>query len=206
MKILAVSDQVDPLIYSPRVRDRFGDVDLVLSCGDLPYSYMEFITTMLGVPCLFVHGNHDCAEHTSGGCLLQEPGGWVDLDRRTVEVKGILLAGLEGSIWYRPNARYQYREREMALRAWRLLPGLLLNRMRYGRYLDILIAHAPPLGIHDSEDLAHRGFETFLRFMERFHPTYLLHGHQHVYGREVCETQYLATKVINVFPYKVIEW
>lgn len=179
---------------------------MVVSCGDLPYSYLEYVTTVLGVPCLFVHGNHDCPEHTSGGCVLAEPGGWVNLHQATVEVRGVLLAGLEGSIWYRPNAPYQYSERQMAQRVWRLLPGLLANRARHGRYLDILVTHAPPLGIHDDQDPAHRGFEAYLRFMERFRPRYLLHGHRHVYGREVCETRYLDTQVVNVFPFKVIEW
>jgi len=39
--------------------DRFGDVELVLSCGDLPYYYLEYIVSMLNVPLLYVHGNHD---------------------------------------------------------------------------------------------------------------------------------------------------
>ena len=78
--------------------------------------------------------------------------------------------------------------------------------MRYGRYLDILITHSPPFGIHDDEDPAHRGFKAFLRFMARFRPRYLLHGHRHVYRPEPCKTRYLGTEVINVYPSELVEW
>jgi len=206
MKILAVSDQVVEGIYSSHIRGRFGDVELVLSCGDLSYSYLEYIATMLNVPCLFVHGNHDCPEYTADGCTLIGPGGWVNLDGRSVEAKGLLLAGLEGSIRYRPRAPFQYTESEMAYKVWRLAPALLMNRVLYGRYLDILITHSPPFGIHDGADLPHCGFRAFLGFMARFRPRYLLHGHKHVYGPEPSRTHYLGTEVINVYPFRVIEW
>ena len=75
MKLLAVSDLVVEGIYSSRIRERFGDVDMVLSCGDLPYSYLEYIVSMLNVPCFFVHGNHDHPEYMSDGRVLTRPGG-----------------------------------------------------------------------------------------------------------------------------------
>ena len=87
MKILAVSDQVVESIYSSRIRERFGDVDMVVSCGDVPYYYLEYIVSMLNVPSLFVHGNHDQPEHTSSGRTIAEPGGWVNLDGRVVNTK-----------------------------------------------------------------------------------------------------------------------
>ena len=83
--------------------------------------------------------------------------------------------------------------------------SLLLNRLRKGRYLDILITHAPPYGIHDEVDVCHLGFQALLTFMKRFRPRYLLHGHVHRYGNEAWRTQYLDTEVINVFPSCVIE-
>ena len=205
MKILAVSDHVVESVYSSHIRQRFGDVDMVLSCGDLPYSYMEYIVSMLNVPCFFVHGNHDHPEYTADGRTLIEPGGWTNLDGQTVQDKGLLLAGLEGSMRYKPNAPFQYTESEMAYKVWCLAPALLMNRMLHGRYLDILITHSPPFGIHDGEDLPHRGFKALLWFMERFRPRYLLHGHKHVYGPETWRTRYLDTEVINVYPLRAIE-
>ena len=206
VKILAVADEVVNSLYSPQLAERFGDVDLVVSCGDLPYSYLEFIVSTLNVPCFYVHGNHDCDEHLSCGDILGEPGGWANLDRRTAIYRGVILGGLQGSIRYRPGPPYQYSDFEMRTRIWSMVPNLLTNRMRHGRYLDILITHSPPFSIHDAQDRAHRGFLSFLPFMARFRPRYLLHGHQHLYGREEYQTRFLTTEIINVFPYRVIEW
>ena len=206
MKILAVSDQVVSDLCGPNLRRQFGDVDMVLSCGDLSYSYLQHIAATLSVPCFYVHGNHDQPEYLSSGDTLMAPGGWINLDRRMVWAKGLLLAGLEGSIRYRPGASYQYTEGEMALKIWRMVPGLAMNRLRHGRYLDILISHSPPFGIHDGEDPAHRGYRVLRRFAGRFRPRYLLHGHQHTCAQETCQTRYLSTEVINVHPFRVIEW
>jgi Icc-related predicted phosphoesterase len=206
VKILAVSDQVVDRIYSPRILEQFGDVDMVLSCGDLPYSYLEYIVSMLNVSCFFVHGNHDRPEYMANGRTLVRPGGWVNLDGRTEEVKRILLGGLEGSMRYKPREPFQYTESEMTYKVWRMTLSLLMNRIRYGRYLDILITHAPPYGIHDGEDQCHRGFGALLGFMARFRPRYLLHGHKHTYRSETWRTRYLDTEVINVYPFRVIEW
>jgi Icc-related predicted phosphoesterase len=206
VKILAVSDHVDDAVYNRRIVDRFEDVDIVVSCGDLPYSYLEFIATLLNVPCFYVHGNHDQPEYRASGTTLTEPGGWIDLDGRTVEEKEVLLGGLEGSIRYKPDGRYQYSEPAMAWKIVRMTPSLLVNRLWRGRYLDVLIAHSPPRGIHDGEDVAHRGFRSFLAFMDRFKPRYLLHGHKHVYGTEPKRTCYKETEVINVDPFRVIEY
>jgi Icc-related predicted phosphoesterase len=205
VEILAVSDQVVDAIYSAHIVERFGNVEMVVSCGDLPYSYLEYIVSMLNVPCFYVHGNHDRPEYRASGDTLTEPGGWVDLDGKTVEAKGVLLAGLEGSIRYKPNAPFQYAERTMAWRVWQLAPALLMNRMQYGRFLDILVTHSPPRGIHDGDDLPHRGFEAFLGLMDRFRPRYLLHGHKHVYGPDPTRTRYAQTDVVNVHPFRLIK-
>ncbi len=206
MKILAVSDQVVGSIYSSRIRGQFGDVDMVLACGDLPYYYLEFIVSMLNVPCFFVHGNHDRPEHTADGRTVTEPGGWVNLDERTVNSKGLFLGGLEGSMRYKPDVPFQYTEKEMVYKIWRMTPSLLMNRMLQGRALDILITHAPPKGIHDGDDWPHRGCEAFLGLMERYRPRYLLHGHKHIYKMDIWKTRYMDTEVINVYPYRVIEF
>jgi uncharacterized protein len=206
MKILCLSDQVVSNIYDARMRDRFGDVDVVLSCGDLPYYYMEFIVSLLNVPCFYVHGNHDQPEHKSDGRVISSPGGWINVDRRTVECKGLLIGGLEGCLRYKPNVPYQYSDLGMHSRSWQMIPELILNRARHGRFIDILITHAPPRGIHDGPDLPHRGFEVFTHMMDRFRPRYLLHGHKHIYGHETRKTTYHQTQVINVHPFHLLEW
>lgn len=208
MKILTISDRVDELIHSPAIRRFFGDVDLVLSCGDLPHYYLEFIVTMLGGPLFFVTGNH-------GNAILHQylpreewefPGGCENIDGHVVRYRRLLIAGLEGSMRYNSNPHFQYTEREMTWKAWQLVPRLVLNRLLYGRYLDILITHAPPLGIHDRPDRCHQGFRTFVTLMQRFRPRYLIHGHIHIYNpSETVETIYHQTRVINTYGYQTLE-
>lgn len=207
MQILTVSDKVVESIYSEAIKRRFGDVDLVLGCGDLPPNYLEFIVTMLSVPLLYVFGNHDQGIYTANGKFKYAPTGCINMDERVVEVKGLLIGGLEGSMRYSGRGKHQYTEQDMRWKALRMAPALWLNRLRYGRFLDILITHAPPYGIHDGTDLCHTGFKTFLRMMDTYRPRYLIHGHQHVYSpHTTIRTTYRDTQVINTYGYQVIQW
>ena len=111
MKILAVSDVENALLYSPMIMDRFQDVDLILSCGDLPYYYIEYMVSMLNVPCYFVRGNHANAREYGVAGTRKYPWGAVDVHHRCVEDDtGLLLAGLRvfkiqpGSIPVYPGA------------------------------------------------------------------------------------------------------
>ncbi len=207
MRVLAISDKVVPSLYSEQIRQRVGEVDLVISCGDLPYYYIDYVVSMVNRPAFFVYGNHGRAvEYWSNNQAVTGPVGAFNLHRQTVQEGGLLLAGLEGSIRYSRAPRFQYTEAEMWANIARLAPGLLLNRLRYGRWLDVLVTHSPPFGIHDQPDRAHTGFRSFLTFMRLFRPRYLLHGHIHVYRRDtVTTTQYLDTQVINVYPYRILE-
>jgi Icc-related predicted phosphoesterase len=207
MRVLAVSDQVVDILYSPKVRERLGKIDLVLGCGDLPYYYLEYLMTMLDAPLCYVHGNHDpLVEYSSAGGTKTAPEGGENIDLRCVNVAGLLAAGLEGCIRYKPDGFHQFTQNEMALRSLALLPGLARNRLMRGRWLDVLIAHSPPLGIHDMPTAAHTGFRAFLGLMRIFRPRYLLHGHRHKnYAPGPAETRFGATMVINVDPYRVLE-
>jgi Icc-related predicted phosphoesterase len=230
VKILVVADKVEDYIYSPGLKDRMPDVDLVLSCGDLPFYYLEFIVSSLNVPLLYVFGNHNTYEYRRSGesgrddldnvvgsmfsvaetshtrQIKWEPEGCVNLDGRVARHNGLVIGGLEGSIRYRPDASHQYTEGQMRLKVVRLSLRLILARLRWGRPLDILITHSPPYRIHDGQDLAHRGFKAFLTFMDRFRPRYLIHGHRHVYHLQRPEvTQYAQTTVINVYGHSLME-
>ncbi|MEP7356937.1 MAG: metallophosphoesterase [Anaerolineales bacterium] len=226
MKILAISDEVVESLYSPVIKDKFGEVDLVLGCGDIPFYYLEFIVTILDVPLYYVPGNHDkLQQYLSDGRIIHKAEGCEPLDVRSValpvmasalrragqmpdrQTPRLLLAGLGGSRRYNMEGQHQHTETDMLFRLLRLAPSLFANRLRYGRYLDILVTHAPPRGIHDADDLAHFGFEVFLRFMRFFKPRFLLHGHSHVYrGDTVTSSRFEATQVLNVYPYRLIEW
>ena len=205
VRILAISDEVEALIYSDRIRERFKHIDLVLSCGDLPTNYLEFIVSSLNVPLYGVRGNHDFGGSFAGIPTGSLGPGTGDLHRQLVQSNGLLIAGLEGSMEYN-RGPHQYSETGMRLEIARLVPRLLLNKLRYGRYLDILVTHAPPRGIHDRPDPCHTGFLAFQEFLTRFRPRYHLHGHIHVYDRQtVTRTKFADTIVQNVYGYREIQ-
>ena len=205
MKILAVSDEALERLYSLASAGHFRDVDLILGCGDLPYTYLENLVTLMNIPMCYVPGNHDpeydpqrSATHAEGGS---------NLDLRLIRIKKFLIGGLGGSIRYRPDGANQYTQREAYWRAYRILPGLLLNRLQYGRALDILITHSPPFHIHDDDTQAHQGLKAINWLIRVAKPRYHLHGHTHFYRRNlsVSETSLGETVIINVHPYKVLD-
>lgn len=59
MRVLAVSDRVLDKLYSGQVRHLFPDIDLIVGCGDLPFYYLDFLTSALDAPLVYVRGNHD---------------------------------------------------------------------------------------------------------------------------------------------------
>lgn len=206
MKILAVSDVEVDMIYSPLVAQRFKDVDLIIGCGDLPYYYLEYIVSMLNRPLYYVKGNH-APQHSEEGTHYKRdyPWGGIDLHRRVVrDSSGLLLAGIEGSINYN-HGPHQYTQAEMWAMVLGLAPRLLLNRIFYGRYLDLLVTHAPCWQIHDKDDLPHHGIKAFRWLLEVFKPAYHLHGHIHIYQQyDITESKFCDTQVVNVYGYKQV--
>ena len=205
MKILAISDQVVDRLYALSSSGHFQDVQLILGCGDLPYAYLEYLVTILNVPMYYVPGNHDprfdlrsAQAHADGGS---------NLDLKIVRHNKFLIGGFGGSIRYRPDGINQYSQSEAFMRAYTMLPRLLLNRMQYGRALDILVSHSPPFGIHDDVDTAHEGLKALNWLIRIAKPRYHFHGHTHFYKRNLAtpETAVGITKIVNVYPYKTID-
>lgn len=205
VKILAVSDQVIERMYTLAPAGHFKDVDLILGCGDLPYSYLEYIVTMLGMPMCYVPGNHD-PEFNPQDARSKAEGGF-NIDLKIVKCKDTLIGGFGGSIRYRPDGVNQYAQSDAFIRAFQLLPKMLINLIVHRRALDVLISHSPPFGIHDDSDQAHQGLKALNWLMKVAKPRYLLHGHTHFYRNNISdsETMYKNTKIINVYPYKLIE-
>jgi Icc-related predicted phosphoesterase len=201
MKILCVSDQIDPLVYSNSIKDRFSDVDIILSAGDLPLDYLEFIVSSLNKPLFFVFGNHHNQEMANRAF---EGRGCVHIGSKVYNEDGLIIAGLGGSIRYNLGVN-QYTEFQMYLEIMKLMPRLFLNRLFHGRSLDILLTHAPPSGIHDKKDKCHQGFKAFLWFIKKFKPKYLIHGHIHLYDlSDQRSSHWMGTNVINAFSHYVI--
>lgn len=233
MKILCVSDFVDPLIYNQNVKDSFSDIDLILCAGDLPMDYIDFIVSVFNKPTYFIFGNHNLKDyhyyhfdsrvdshsmsvsdyndtsHSHGGIYA----GFKTFintqlfftNPETGEKTPLLIAGCSGTLKYNKGIN-QYTDKAMKLRLLLMIPKLIKNKLKYGRYLDIFLTHASPRHIHDHEDPCHQGFECYNWFLKKFKPTYMVHGHIHLYDmREERIGKYYDTTVVNAYSHCVIE-
>jgi Icc-related predicted phosphoesterase len=202
MKLLCVSDQIDPLIYTNSIKESFADVDLILSAGDLPMDYLDFIASTLNKPLLFVLGNHHIEDNPSHRTAIH-----VDMKVRCK--KGFIVAGLGGCMQraqHNYQRKNQFTDFQMYIRMMKLLPALFLNRVFRGRFLDILLTHAPPLETPGEEDKFHRGFKSFHWFIRVFRPKYLVHGQIHLYDlREARSNKYSDTLIINAYSHYLID-
>lgn len=204
MKILAVSDQIIDRLYSSSVSEAYPDIQMIIGCGDLPYHYLEFLVSIYNVPLFYVPGNHD-PEY--GQQANSRVAGGDNVDGEVVYSKGLLMAGLGGSMRYQYHTPNQYSQMGMYLRAWRLLPKIILQKSRYRRPLDIFIAHSPPEGIHDDDDPAHQGMRALNLLIRWAKPRYYLHGHTIFYRQNLKShiTPYHGCQVVNVYPYRIME-
>jgi Icc-related predicted phosphoesterase len=195
MKILTVSDRVEPALDEHFQAERFAGVNLILSCGDLPPEYLSNLVTRFNVPLYYVRGNHDI-RHDG-----YRPEGCTDLDAKVVVFRELRILGLEGSHWYNGKP-HQYTERQMRKKIRK--PG---RKIRWHGGPDIIITHAPPRHIHDAEDQCHRGFECFRHLIDRYAPRYFIHGHMHFSYTTQAQRMTVVneTKVINSYGYFLFE-
>lgn len=206
MKILGLSDVEMPEVYSLNIRERFKDIDLVISSGDLPYYYLEYVISMLDIQLYYVQGNHVLSVEEPDGEIRQHPWGAVDLHKKVIydEKHDLILAGIEGSLRYN-RGKYQYTEREMWGMVLGMVPAFIYNRIRYGRYLDIFVTHAAAFGHQDDTDRAHVGSRAFRWLVRTFQPRLHIHGHLHRYNTLTPrEIQIGRTRVINTYGFTVI--
>ena len=114
MKVLCISDTTDTLIYSSVAPELYRDVDFVISAGDLPLRYYDYIQTVLKKDVYYVYGNHNLEEFghmMKGGSLTLHNDSLVPqlpafggnfVDGRIIYDKyhDLIIAGLGGSMLY----------------------------------------------------------------------------------------------------------
>lgn len=206
VRVLAVADEVDERLCAAVAPVR--GAELILACGDLPFDYLGYLMDALDLPLVFVPGNHDPDltgyRSSRAGLTIRAglpvrvpwPSGAINADGRIVDACGLRIAGLGGCLRYSAGAN-QYSERQFARRARRL--GLQARwRARDGHGVDVLMTHAPPRGLGDGEDAAHRGFRALHGLTRALGPPLLLHGHVHPYGAPAPDRQLAGTVVRNV--------
>jgi predicted phosphodiesterase len=216
VRVLAIADEVNEALYTPENLKRAAP-DVVISCGDLPFDYLEYLVTILNVPLLYVPGNHDPdlsprpdiepgLDLALSGVAAERPDlpppgpeGCTNVDGRVEAARGLRVGGLGGSARYREGPN-QYTQAQMRRRARRLA-----RRARRRGGLDVLVTHAPPFGLGDEDDPAHRGFKSFHWLAGRLRPKLLLHGHIHPYGQERADRRMGEMLVINAVPSRIVE-
>lgn len=212
-RILAIADETTPALSVAKIRELAPD--LVVSCGDLPFSYVEYVASAANKPFVYVPGNHDpslkpAAEYRLSPMRFMtdddEPGptGGRNLDDQIVEECGVTLAGLGGSINYHDGPN-QYTELEMRWRVARLEAKSWIRRLRRKPPVDVLVTHSPPRDLGDMPDPAHRGFASFHGLVERMRPKVMIHGHIHPHGFDKPDRVLGDSQIINVVPYRLIE-
>lgn len=188
MRVLAIADVADKRLWDMLDRRLLEGVELVLSCGDLPAEYLSFLTCFTRAPILYVRGNHD------ERYFKKPPEGCECAEDRIINVGGVRVLGLGGSMRYR-ESECMFTEREMKARIRRLY-----WKLRKSGGFDILLTHAPALGLGDGDNLPHRGFQCFVDLMDKYHPQVMVHGHMHpeyaaaTFRRELLHGE---TRIIN---------
>lgn len=195
MRILVLADEADNVLWDTRCRKELEGIDLILCAGDLPARYLSFLTCFTAAPIVYVHGNHDDSYQATPpeGCLCAED--------EVLQVCGLRVLGLGGSLRYRPGG-CMYTEEEMKKRIRKVH-----RKIRKAGGVDILLTHAPMRGLGDQEDLAHRGFACFEPFLHEYHPSLLVHGHVHkaYTAHFVRERDFEGVRVINASGKYVLE-
>ena len=199
LRVMVLADEPSPRLWTYFRPERLEGIDLILAAGDLPADYLSFLTCFTHAPILYIHGNHD------GRYEQQPPEGCECIEDTVYNFRGLRILGLGGSMRYHPHTpQYtMYSEHEMVRR---------IRKLRYRLWkshgFDILLTHAPAHGQGDDEDLAHRGFDCFLDLIERYHPSYLIHGHVHksyMGGRFERERICGDTTIVNAWQDYVLE-
>jgi Icc-related predicted phosphoesterase len=177
MKLLILAD-----IDSFRWQWEKGQVDLIISCGDVSDQLILEASEAFNCPRLFaVKGNHDSNMPFSLPI--------IDLHLITSNLNGFTFGGLNGSWKYKPKGYFLYEQNEVS--------GFLKNYSA----VNVFVSHNSPLGIHDKQDEVHNGFKGLNEYIERTKPKLLIHGHQHCNK----ETVVGETRVIGVYGHRILE-
>lgn len=195
IRALVVADEESKFIWDYFDRSAFQGVDVILACGDLKPSYLTFLTTMVSAPLFYVYGNHDAH------MLTNPPEGCDNLETKMQVVKGVRFLGFGGCLSQSPKPLH-YTEAEAARQITRRMQEISFN----GGF-DVLVTHAPALGLGDGEDRFHQGFLAYRVLLDMFRPAYHFHGHQHLnYGKGNNRIiQYGQTQIYNAFGYSVLD-
>ena len=196
IRLLAVSDVLEPALVDERNRKAVEPVDLIIGCGDLDCDDLAFIAGGFDAPLIYVQGNHDTEDRWRQRAHICPK---AIHSTSIVHRAGLSIAGLT---W--PGRRGNGANRSERA-AWS--QALRLATRRLGK-LDpmIVMSHVPPLGAGDiPTDAYHRGFDGYRWLLAHVEPTLWLHGHTPLAAARDWKVQVGATTVVNVTGAVVID-
>jgi Icc-related predicted phosphoesterase len=196
MRILAIADIESQYYYDYYTPGKLDEFDLILACGDMSRTYLEFLISLGHCPVLYIRGNHDDRFEK------EPPEGCICVEDKIFVYQGVRILGLGGSYRYRDGAN-MFTERQMTARIRRLWFQLWKHKG-----FDILMTHAPARHINDFDSISHRGFDCFTSLLDKYQPRYFVHGHIHQnYGIHIPQKTIRGnTTIINAYDHCAFDY
>lgn len=195
IRVLAVSDQLDPALIDKRNRLGLGPIDFIVGCGDLSREDLGFIADAVDAPIVYVRGNHDTDAPWSRSVCCPEA-------TKSTAVRLLCGLPLAGLTWPGHGGPHAVRSEP---KAWGQVLGLATRRL--GRSGPMIVfSHVPPFGAGDMPDGEyHRGFRGYRWLLERLQPPLWLHGHTPLADVIDWRSRCGNTTVVNVTGAVVVE-
>jgi Icc-related predicted phosphoesterase len=195
IRLLAISDQLDPTLIDHRNRAGVGPIDLIVGCGDLDREDLGFVADAINAPLVYINGNHDLNEQ------------WAHTDCCPAAIQSTAvhrLAGLSlaGLTWPGQGGHRAIRSERSA---WNQAVRLATRRLGRPEPL-IVFSHVPPFGAGDLPGGEyHRGFRGYRWLLDRLQPPLWLHGHTPLADVTDWQSHCGKTTVVNVTGAVVVE-
>ena len=181
IRMLVISDGHGCLDYAD-IPD--CDVDVCLLLGDLSKEDIIIIKEkVVDVPIYGVLGNHD-------GFELYDRHGIENIHGKVVEVNGVKIAGMGGSLRYKYSDMPLYTDEE----SFEIAESM--DRA------DILISHDSPKFMHGDRDFAHSGLQGITHYCEKWNEPLNIHGHHHENFSKVLEN---GTRSVGCFGVQIVD-
>jgi Icc-related predicted phosphoesterase len=174
--VLVVADYPKPR-FEENIRSK---IDFILSCGDVEPPILEEIHLRFQKPIFAVKGHHDSTKPF--------PEYITDVHLRFVQHRNWFISGFGSMPSYKGSGAHEWDDLAVA------------EKLSKFPYVDILICHAPLLGITDKEDYARQGSEAIRRYIDAQQPKFVYHGHVHEkMGAMVGNTAVVSVYGADVF-------
>ncbi|MDX1765319.1 MAG: hypothetical protein R3313_00035 [Candidatus Saccharimonadales bacterium] len=185
MKALVIADR-NPHINIAEVAAQ-QQAQLIITLGDLIREDLLSAIPVSNIPKIGVYGNHD-----SGNYMPEI--GIMDMHLKTWDFGGYRFGGFQGCVRYKPAPDAIMYTQEEANQMMANFPPV-----------DIFLAHCPPRGVNDEEEIAHQGFDALRTYVDRFQPRVLLHGHTYPTEENIVRNVG-NTRIEYVYKHRVVDF